>query len=119
MSTQTAMQVPEWTFGDRIRKIRREAGLSQGEFADRIERGVKSIAAWESGKNEPGDVVTVAKRIQATFGVRADWTLGLMDGHPTPGPGTPSGHSGTSETISYPKSGALLAFPHRDLAMAS
>lgn len=90
MSTQHAeFRVPEWTFGDRIRKIRRDARLSQGEFAAGIDRGSKSVAAWESGTNTPGDVVAVARRIQLVYGVPAQWTLGLMD--ETPDPQRPGG----------------------------
>lgn len=85
MSTQTAGHVPQWTFGDRIRKIRRDAALTQEGFADKIERGDRSVAAWESGRNVPDDVVAVARRIQLVFGVPAAWTLGLYDG-PTGGP---------------------------------
>lgn len=96
MSTQTVMRVPEWTFGDRIRKIRRDVGLTQGEFAERIGRGAKAVAAWESGKSQPEDVVAVAKRIQLTMGVPAEWTLGLRDS-------TISPDGGGGVTVSYPQ----------------
>ena len=108
MSTQTAGRIPEWTFGDRIRKIRRDAHLSQGQFAAMIDRGDKAVAAWESGKNEPADIVAVARRIQVALGVRAEWTLGLTEGPPTPDPGSTQG---TYDSISYPKSGTLLVLP--------
>ena len=62
MTTQIAEGVvPQWTFGDRIRKIRRHLGMTQGEFAQSIDRGPKSIAAWELGTNTPPDAVAVAK----------------------------------------------------------
>lgn len=120
MSTQTAVHVPEWTFGDRIRKIRRDARLSQGEFAELIGRGDKAVAAWESGKNEPGDIVAVARRIQVALGVRAEWTLGLIDGGHTPGGGPDSGNTQDgSFTISYAKSARLIPFPAASLAGAA
>ena len=79
--------MPEWTFGDRIRKIRRELRLNQVEFADAIGRGDKAVAAWESGTNAPEDIVSVAKRIQVRFGVSAAWVLGI-DPPPPAGPGS-------------------------------
>ena len=72
-----------WTFGDRLRKIRRVVGVSQAEFADRLSQGRQSLAAWESGLNEPRNAVAVAKRIELAYGVPATWTLGL-DGGPGP-----------------------------------
>jgi len=81
MTTQMeGYRVPQWTFGDRLRKIRRDAGLSQVEFAERIGRGEKAVASWELSTNEPRDVVTLAKRIEVAFGVPAGWTLGLAGG---------------------------------------
>jgi site-specific recombinase XerD/transcriptional regulator with XRE-family HTH domain len=71
-----------WNFGDRIRKIRREAGISQAEFADRIGVGHGSLANWESDLARCRDEVAVAKAIEREFGVPASWTLGLTD----PGP---------------------------------
>lgn len=79
------MHVPQWTFGDRIRKVRRDAGLSQEAFANKIGRGDKAVAAWESGRNTPDDIVTVAQRIQLALGVPATWVLGL-DGQAPNGP---------------------------------
>lgn len=40
---------PEFSFGDRIRKIRREVA--------------QAYSAWESGRTKPDDIVAVAKRI--------------------------------------------------------
>lgn len=81
--------LPRWTFADRIRKIRREqARLSQAAFAARLGVGDKAYAAWETGSNNPGDIVGIAQRIEHEFGVPAAWTLGLMpDTQPGPRPG--------------------------------
>lgn len=68
-----------WNFGDRLRKIRREAGISQAEFADRIGVGHGSLANWESDLARCRDEVGVAKAIEKEFGVPASWTLGLSD----------------------------------------
>jgi integrase/recombinase XerD len=70
----------KWNFGDRLRKIRREVGLSQSEFADRINVGHGSLANWESDMSQCRNEVAVARAIEREFGVPASWTLGLDDG---------------------------------------
>lgn len=71
-----------WTFGDRLRKVRREAGISQAEFADRIGVGHGSLANWESDLAKCRDEVAVARAVEREFGVPASWTLGLDDPRP-------------------------------------
>lgn len=71
-----------WTFGDRLRKIRRAAKISQEEFATRIAVGHGSLANWESGLAQCRNEVEVARKIEREFGVPAIWTLGLDDSGP-------------------------------------
>lgn len=70
-------RIPEWTFGDRVRKVRRNAGVTQAEFAARLGVGAKAASAWESFDRTPREVVSIAKRIELAFGVPAAWMLGL------------------------------------------
>lgn len=67
---------------DRLRVLR--GSSSQSDFADKI--GVKqtSYSSWERGIKDPA-AQTVAQ-IASTFGVSADWLLGLSDHPPTPLP---------------------------------
>lgn len=68
----------DWTFADRIRKVRRDVlAIDQGEFATRLGVTRQAYAAWESGRNEPRSILAVAKRIEAMSGVPAAWVLGL------------------------------------------
>lgn len=67
----------EWTFGDRLRKARRELGLSQAEIAACCGVQQGAIANWESGHSRCRDEVSVAKAIEASHGVPATWLLGL------------------------------------------
>ena len=71
--------VPQFTFGDHVRKIRRELGLSQEEFAQPLGVTKVTYGAWETGRNRPGNIVAVAKRIELSYGVPASWTLGVND----------------------------------------
>jgi transcriptional regulator with XRE-family HTH domain len=92
MSTKTVERhFPEWTIADRLRRIRRETGLTQEAFAERLQLKGQRYSAWESGRNHPPATVFVslAERIEETFGVAVEWTLGLeMRNTPRPdGPG--------------------------------
>ena len=55
------------SFGDTVRRLRIESGLSQQQLADRLHVGRPSVANWEVGRRMP-DVATVAL-IAETLGV--------------------------------------------------
>lgn len=90
--------IPEWTFGERIRKIRRDVGLSQAEFAARIGVSTSALSAWEAGRNTPGEkIVDIAKTIRREFRVPTGWTLGTdeppTEGGPDDGTSLPRAYS--------------------------
>lgn len=77
--------------------------------------------AWESGRNNPRDIVALAKRIEILTGVPAQWTLGLADGTSTPGG---SGQPKKAEPVSKPapldykvagSAAKVIVFPPRPL----
>lgn len=74
-------KIPEWTFGDRVRKVRLErTDLTQGGFAKEIGVNGPTLSAWESGRNRAPrgqDLIGIAKRISARTGVSVEWLLGL------------------------------------------
>jgi DNA-binding XRE family transcriptional regulator len=89
MTTHTVEVIgPAWTWGDRVRKVRRETGLSQGAFAVRIGATPSAVAAWEVSNHSPRDVVAWANEIGAAFPdvTSVAWMLGLGEGSPTPPP---------------------------------
>ena len=69
--------IPEWSLGDRLRKVRRLAGLSQTEFAEKLGGNQKTYAAWELDTQLPRNTVAIAKRIEALTGVPTAWVLGI------------------------------------------
>lgn len=73
----TESRIPEWTVGDRLRKARDLAGLSQGEMADKL--GVKrtSLSAWERGENQPRNFLDIVNRWGEITGVDPGWILGF------------------------------------------
>ena len=75
--TNTA--IPEWSFGDRLRKARKSAGFSQEDLAGRIGVALSSYGTWEAERATPrGTVlVDVARKVSDETGVPAEWLLGL------------------------------------------
>jgi len=67
---------PAWSIGDRIRKARREANLSQQQLADAIGVGDRALSSWEAGRTKPEDSAAVAHAVAAVTGVNAGWILG-------------------------------------------
>lgn len=85
VDTDTEPVYPAWSFGDRIRKARTITGMTQGDFADEI--GVKegSLAAWETDRALPRDIVAIAKRVEMITRIPAGWLLGIeAAGPPNP-----------------------------------
>lgn len=79
--------IPEWTFGDRLRKVRREKRITQEQAAQALGVSGPQVAAWESGGNNPRDIVSIAKRCQLAWDVPAEWMLGLeVEAAPNPEP---------------------------------
>jgi DNA-binding XRE family transcriptional regulator len=79
--------VPEWTFGDKVRKVRRELKLTQADFAGRLGVKENTYNAWETGRNTPNlkDAQQVAKRLRLMCGIPEWWILGLEPQNPRPG----------------------------------
>lgn len=80
---------PDWSLGDRIRKARVTVSMNQREFADAIKVKEGSLAAWETDRAQPRNVVAVSKRIEMLTRIPAGWILGLVEGRPTPPPMPP------------------------------
>ena len=62
---------------ERIKELRKEKNLSQAKFAKAIKASQKAIDFWEKGINEPK--ASYIYRICITFGVSADYLLGITD----------------------------------------
>lgn len=88
MFPESGYVIPEWTLADHLRKARQVAGMSQKEFAERLDVTPSSYAQWEAGNNKPRDVVAVAKRIEMLTRIPASWILGVHNGGNGPGGGS-------------------------------
>lgn len=94
----TPVRVPQWTFGDRLRKVRRELGDTQTAFAARLGESSKTYSNWEADRHPPASIVAVAKRIELATGVPASWVLGLDVPAPLPPRDAPSPAKGAEAT---------------------
>ena len=63
--------------GNRIKEIRTENHLSQSQFGNRLSISQDTVSLWENGKSAPTTEYVIL--IAQTFGVSADYLLGLTD----------------------------------------
>ena len=73
--------VVKTSMGERIKRLRKAAGLSQQKLANELGISIKSIQRYEKNANEPSRYVT--KLIATYFAVSTDYLLGLseVNGH--------------------------------------
>ena len=71
------------TFGERLRELRKEAGLGQIALAEKLGVGKSVISLWELNKCEPtlSNLVAIAR----FFDVSLDWLAGLKTDSPSDG----------------------------------
>ena len=67
--------------GERLLKLRKDAGLTQDQLADILKINKHSISSYERGVNEPPDDIKIA--IARYFNVSSDYLLGLTN-NPVP-----------------------------------
>ena len=109
-TTPAYANIPEWTLGDRIRKIRVQEGYTQDEFAAHIGAKSSSLKQWETDRSRPRDLVAIANRIQMLTGVPATWVLDIEN---PPDPNGPGGirKCATRDSNPQPSDPKVLEFP--------
>lgn len=71
-------RVPQWTFADRMRKVRTDIlDLHQHQMAKELGVTKAAYAAWESGRTQPRDILALARRVELVSRVPAAWLLGV------------------------------------------
>lgn len=69
-------QTPAWTLGDRIRKARKSAGMTQAQLAAAIgDASATSVNNWETGASKPRELVDTCRAIAVATGVPFEWVL--------------------------------------------
>lgn len=66
--------VPEWTLGDRLKKAREHAGLSQTELGREIGISLATAMRYETGKVVPPRGMVIAWAL--CTGIDLEWLLG-------------------------------------------
>ena len=69
------------TIGNRIREIRRQAGLNQTQFGKLINVSQDNVSLWERDKSSPAadQIVAIIKTFSPKDDqISADWLLGLI-----------------------------------------
>lgn len=64
-------------FADRLKELRKEKGITQKEFADKIGVTAAALSAYENNIKNPS--ILVAKRIGEVFNVSISWLCGLTN----------------------------------------
>lgn len=67
--------IPEWTLGDRLRKAREHAGLSQTQLYAETGIARSSIVRYENDEARPSRAMLLAWHL--CTGVSLDWLMGL------------------------------------------
>ena len=81
--TARYVYVPEWTIGDRLRNVRRHAGLSQRDFAHKLDVNEVTYSSWEADRHRMSDerLLEIAIKIKKLTGVPTTW-FGVVEPHP-------------------------------------
>lgn len=61
----------------RLRELRQERGLTQGQVAQKLSLSVQAVSKWETGKNLP-DIILLPE-IADLYGVTIDALFGRRD----------------------------------------
>ena len=70
------MSIPEFTYGDRVRRVRLDTGLTQDEFAEQVGVTQAVISRHEKLDAPPSrNTRSLALLIQLRYDVPANWTL--------------------------------------------
>jgi transcriptional regulator with XRE-family HTH domain len=75
MSTTGERNIPAWTFGDRVRKARELAGLTQAQLAERMGVSRKTIKNYEADTTQPQRPLDFAQRLAEIADVPTAWLM--------------------------------------------
>ncbi|HJA26439.1 MAG TPA: helix-turn-helix domain-containing protein [Candidatus Fournierella merdigallinarum] len=63
--------------GDRLAELRKDAGLTQRQFAQQLHVSLNTVSGWERGLADPDDETKIW--LAKWFGVSMDYLMGLSD----------------------------------------
>ena len=71
----------DYPFGNYIYDLRRRAGLTQGELAEKLGVTDKAVSKWENGKSKP--TTNTLRKLSALFGVPMETLLQIKEANQT------------------------------------
>ncbi|HIX04845.1 MAG TPA: helix-turn-helix domain-containing protein [Candidatus Fournierella pullicola] len=63
--------------GDRLAELRKDAGLTQRQFAQQLHVSLNTVSGWERDLADPDDETKIL--LAQRFGVSVDYLMGLSD----------------------------------------
>lgn len=76
--------IPEWTFADRLRKVRKDGKFTQDQMAEVMGVTSSAYGNYEAGTSKPRDIVDKAILVEDWANLPRGWMLGF---HPELPPG--------------------------------
>lgn len=69
------MHIPRLSFGDRLRLVRKESGLTQAAFAQAVGLPAGTVSNYEAGTTAPrhADLEAFCAKVEELFGVPREW----------------------------------------------
>lgn len=71
----------ESTFGERLKQLRKEAGLTQSQFSEKLNVHLQTVSKWERGVNEPD--FSLLGEISQVLGVTVERLIGAEESEQT------------------------------------
>ena len=63
--------------GERLAELRKDAGLTQRQFAQQLHVSLNTVSSWERNLADPDDATKI--QLARQFGVSLDYLMGLTD----------------------------------------
>lgn len=77
------------TIGERLRLARERAGISVGQFAERVGKHRNNVARWESRTSAVSSLKTINMYVEVCGNTTAEWLLFEIGDWPPLSPGSP------------------------------
>jgi len=82
MTATTTPRVPQWTFGERLAKARKDSGLQQSELGEKLGISKSTVAKWETDRGRPREFMKYVQRWAEETEVPVAFLLGMEEGAP-------------------------------------
>ena len=86
------------TFGEKLQKLRKEAGMSQEELAARLDVSRQAVTKWETGTSRPS--IENLQSLSRLYNVQLEYLLDESEDElPAPAPAAPVAERGPEQKV--------------------